>query len=51
MRFGDNGSEGCDGTEVGSAAEELSRFDSFPLEGVGERGGVCSEGEKKFDDA
>ena len=48
VRFGDSGS---DGTETGTEVEELSTSASFVLDGVGDRGGVCSDGGKRFDDA
>mmetsp|Transcript_9386 Transcript_9386/g.19477 ORF Transcript_9386/g.19477 Transcript_9386/m.19477 type:complete len:242 (+) Transcript_9386:1519-2244(+) len=47
VRFGDNGS---DGTGAGRDVEEYSCATSFGF-GVGDRGGVCSDGGKRLDDA
>jgi hypothetical protein len=47
VRFGDIGS---DGTAPVTDVEVLSEGTSFCF-GVGDRGGVCSDGGKRFDDA
>ena len=47
VRFGDIGSDG--GARV-AAVEVTSEGNSFGF-GVGDRGGVCSDGGKRFDDA
>jgi hypothetical protein len=47
VRFGDIGS---DGTAAGTDVEARSGTISLCF-GVGDRGGVCSDGGKRFDDA